>query len=641
MLAFAHPGVLWLLPLAAVPLLIHLLGRDRPPRLVFPTLRFLRPTPAAVQGRRRWQDVLLMVVRMALLAVLCLLAAGPLLPPKASVDNAAGASIRRGVAILLDDSASMRGNRGPLLEECRALREQIGVGDCVVWRMGSCGEESPADAEWTGGWSAGRPGLALEAASEWLSRYPVEGRELHVFSDFQESDWDSVEGALPPGTRLVLHAPASPVSENCGVMRVGVRSAAGGRLRVQAHLRHWGDAPVVREAVLSLGGRELRQSVELPAAGEAVAVFLVEPGEDARGELRLEPGDGFDFDDRRTFWARIPPPRQLAAVVPGPEDGTVGEELAFFCTPAFTAEPPESIPRFAIETLGVESLPLLDLEELSAVLLLGTAERLLPGELLRLREYVESGGVLVSVPGVAPLLGWRQLQDAGLAPEGLGEVVTRRTGIGELPAGSPLANLFPPQEPSDLHLFAIHRHLKISLAPGDGQIVLSTLEGDPALVKRTLGRGQCLLFAFGFHSADSNFPLSRSFVPLCRELLEGAVPEDSGRLRLSCGEGAPDGWEEVSPEAFQEPGLLEHAGRLVEVWTPAGESVPRYLPVEDVRRALLMHRGDDAGVGGRTNELAPRGRSLQAHVLAALILLLLGEALLADWGRRAPSSSKT
>ncbi len=580
-----------------------------------------------------------MVVRMALLATLCLLAAGPFLPPKASADNAADASIRRGVAILLDDSASMRGNRGALVEEYRALRECVGEGDCMAWGIGSHPVESPVDAEWIGGWSAGRVDLALEAAAEWLSRYPVEGRELHIFSDFQEGDWDAVEGALPPGTRLVLHGSPSPVEENCGILRVEVRSAAAGRLRVQARVRHWGSGPVSREAVLSLGGRELRQPLELPAEGEAVAVFLVEPGEDARGELRLEPVDGFDFDDRRPFWARIPAPRQLAAVVPGPEDGMVGEELAFFCTPAFTAEPPESVPRFAIETLGVESLPLLDLEQVSAVLLLGTAERLLPEELLRLRAWVESGGVLVSVPGVAPLLGWRQLQDAGLAPEGLGEVVSRRTGIGDLPPGSPLANLFPSQEPSDLHLFAIHRHLKISLAPGDGQVALSTLEGDPALVKRLLGRGQCLLFTFGFHSADSNFPLSRSFVPLCRELLEGAVSEDAGRLRLSCGE-APDGWEDVSPEAFQEPGLLEYAGRLAEVWTPVPESVPRYLPVEDVHRALLMHQDDEAGGEVAFGGLPSRGRSLRTPFLAALILFLLLEAFLADWGRCAAVSKK-
>lgn len=580
-----------------------------------------------------------MVARMALLATLCLLAAGPFLPPKASVDNAAGASIRRGVAILLDDSASMRGNRGTLGEEYRALRERVGEGDCMAWRVGSHPAESPVNAEWLGGWSAGRVALALEAAAEWLSRYPVEGRELHIFSDFQESDWDAVEGALPPGTRLVLHGSPSLVEENCGVQRVEVRSAAGGRLRVQARVHHWGSGPVSREVVLSLGGRELRQTLELPAEGEAVAVFLVEPGEDARGELRLKPVDGFDFDDRRPFWARIPAPRQLAAVVPGPEDGMVGEELAFFCTPAFTAEPPESVPRFAIETLGVESLPLLDLEQVSAVLLLGTAERLLPEELLRLRAWVESGGVLVSVPGVAPLLGWRQLQDAGLAPEGLGEVVSRRTGIGDLPPGSPLANLFPPQEPSDLHLFAIHRHLKISLAPGDGQVALSTLEGDPALVKRLLGRGQCLLFTFGFHSADSNFPLSRSFVPLCRELLEDAVSEDAGRLRLSCGE-APEGWEEVSPEAFQEPGLLEYAGRLAEVWTPATESVPRYLPAEDVHRAFRMHQDDEAGGGVAFGGLPFRGRNLRGYFLAALILLLLGEAFLADWGRCAAVSKK-
>jgi hypothetical protein len=74
----------WLLPaafagllLAGLPLLIHLLGRERPPTQRVPTLRFIGETALAPVRRARLQDPLLMLLRTLLLVLAVLALARP------------------------------------------------------------------------------------------------------------------------------------------------------------------------------------------------------------------------------------------------------------------------------------------------------------------------------------------------------------------------------------------------------------------------------------------------------------------------------------------------------------------------------------------------------------------------------------
>jgi hypothetical protein len=74
----------WLLPaafagllLAGLPLLIHLLGRERPPSQRVPTLRFIGETALAPVRRARLQDPLLMLLRTLLLVLAVLALARP------------------------------------------------------------------------------------------------------------------------------------------------------------------------------------------------------------------------------------------------------------------------------------------------------------------------------------------------------------------------------------------------------------------------------------------------------------------------------------------------------------------------------------------------------------------------------------
>jgi hypothetical protein len=76
-MTFVHPLLLGGLALAGIPLLIHLIMRQKPKRLPFPAFRFLVQKHRTNQTRLRLRHLLLLLLRMAVVAALCLALARP------------------------------------------------------------------------------------------------------------------------------------------------------------------------------------------------------------------------------------------------------------------------------------------------------------------------------------------------------------------------------------------------------------------------------------------------------------------------------------------------------------------------------------------------------------------------------------
>src|SRR5262249_53291965 len=88
--------------LAAIPILIHLLHRQKVTPIAWGAMQFLLETPLKVRRRRRIDNWLLMLLRMAILALLALLLARPII-----TDARLVSSTPVDVAIVLDHSLSM------------------------------------------------------------------------------------------------------------------------------------------------------------------------------------------------------------------------------------------------------------------------------------------------------------------------------------------------------------------------------------------------------------------------------------------------------------------------------------------------------------------------------------------------------
>src|SRR5438552_15503979 len=76
-MTFIHPLLLGGLLLVGIPVLIHLIMRQRPKHLLFPALRFLLQKQQGNRRRLQLRHLILLALRMLLIAAICLAVARP------------------------------------------------------------------------------------------------------------------------------------------------------------------------------------------------------------------------------------------------------------------------------------------------------------------------------------------------------------------------------------------------------------------------------------------------------------------------------------------------------------------------------------------------------------------------------------
>src|ERR1051325_8437585 len=113
---FVHPLFLIGLAGAALPVIIHLLTRDRVRKVEFSTLRFFAKNSQRVLRRKKWQEMVLLALRMVMCALMGVAFARPFLGAKK--DEGAGMMARRARVVLADVSGSMgRGDAGEKMKK--------------------------------------------------------------------------------------------------------------------------------------------------------------------------------------------------------------------------------------------------------------------------------------------------------------------------------------------------------------------------------------------------------------------------------------------------------------------------------------------------------------------------------------------
>ena len=120
-LAFLHPLLLWALPLAAVPVIIHILNRRRFKKVPWAAMEFLLKAMKRNRKRLRLEQWLVLLLRV--LAVLLLIA----LVSRPQLGGGALLGARTHHVVILDDSASMtqRSGSSDLFEKAQDKVRQL------------------------------------------------------------------------------------------------------------------------------------------------------------------------------------------------------------------------------------------------------------------------------------------------------------------------------------------------------------------------------------------------------------------------------------------------------------------------------------------------------------------------------------
>ncbi len=268
-MSFANPTALYFLPLVAIPILIHLLGRKTRYRLKFPWIKLLEKARTEGIRRKKPYEILLLILRTLFLLFLILAFSNPV-----KIRD-----VKDIKTVWIDVSHSM----APFQNESKKFEERI--------------RELLPDAEVK--YFADRE-LPLEKPEKTYfstSFRGIEGRSM-VFSDFQRTMF---EGEQVKG-KLILVRPRKPTG-NVAILELTPGSEyafEGMPLPIELRVRSFALEPWSGKVELKTGTTTLSAWDVYLKPGESVILrdTIAFQGD---GELTaaLSPGDEMDGDDRR------------------------------------------------------------------------------------------------------------------------------------------------------------------------------------------------------------------------------------------------------------------------------------------------------------------------------------------------------
>jgi Aerotolerance regulator N-terminal len=333
-LDFLFAAALWALPLAGLPVLLHLLFRHKSPIIPFSTLRFVKLSVQRTAARRRIRKWLLLACRALLLALLIWAIAQP---AKRLAASALGSGHTVAAAIVIDTSYSMllQDPQVTLLSKADAaaqdlLRHQFADAKVAIFQSLQTKDhpEQLIDASAVlAGWSPLRPRpttlpLAdrVAAAIALLQSQPADQKWLVIISDFQSKEFSH---PLPPfkDGELVLLSCQPTDARSAGITKVtitprqpipGISSEAAVEVTGQP-----GDARAVELNISSADGTPISQTAptmaNLDPTGRATVRFPINLPAQRWIQLtaKLSADDAMLWDNQRTQLVQIPPKQNV------------------------------------------------------------------------------------------------------------------------------------------------------------------------------------------------------------------------------------------------------------------------------------------------------------------------------------------
>ncbi|MGH9309285.1 MAG: BatA domain-containing protein, partial [Vicinamibacterales bacterium] len=342
-MSFLAPLFLVALAGLAIPVFLHLIQRERKQVVQFPSLMFLRRIPYQSVQRRRIRHWLLLMMRLAALALIVLAFGRPFF--RGADPAAAAAGGARELVILVDRSYSM-GYGDRWTRAVAAARRAIdgmsaadrasivffGSGTDVALRSTSDkGRLQSALAAATLSSGATHFGPVLKLAGSILAESKLPRREVVLVSDFQRGGWRGADGVrLPDGTVLTPVAIGDAETANLAVTPVALeRSTFSDQERVTVTAGVANHGPKKRDGVdvtLEIDGRAVqtqRVNVEPNASASATFAPVTVTGSEIRASVKLAE-DAMTRDN--TFHFMVEAGRPVRTIVlerPGGRDGSL------------------------------------------------------------------------------------------------------------------------------------------------------------------------------------------------------------------------------------------------------------------------------------------------------------------------------
>jgi hypothetical protein len=578
---FLHWGLLAFLPLAAIPIVLHLLTLHRLKTVELSTFRFL--FDSYVQQRRRMQflEALLAMLRTLFLLGLIVVLSRPVLQNWHGLFHTGSG---REVVFLVDCSASMNARTAGVAaidrarNAARTVAEKLNPEDrLTLVRVTSKPEEvfSRFTSDTTAiGDRIRRLETSPARANLFAALMQVFGPDapkrnnpfVYLFTDCQATGWREVKNqgldkVIPKGTELVVvNVGSSEAVPNLAVLGDAPprqRAIAGLPLVLRPRVANFSKTETARATVrVFVDEKEVAPSFTLTlkpgeTASRKVIYVPSEPGlHRGRFEVAGENPDRFTDDDLFRFTLSVVPRVKVLLVngnlAPDPLDSETLYLRAALTAPESAGSADDKKPdgplgpaKEMARALDVEEVPeaLVTPEKLrdAGVVILANCGALNATHFDWLRTYVSGGGGLLVFPGdrvnpdvyntqFFPVPGPQNESLTGVRlgpPEGDPDKADTFERLSGIDFAHPALTVFDDPEARYLKSLRFYRRFRLMLPEKRANTwpLAEFANGTPAMVESRSGDGLLVLAAFPANAKWTNCPLKPEFVPLVLRLV--------------------------------------------------------------------------------------------------------------------------
>jgi hypothetical protein len=548
---FTNAALLAALAGLGIPVLLHLLLKRKSQRLRFSTVRFFAKQDEQASSKRKLRNLLLLLLRLLIFALIVLAFARPYLP--LATPNAAGGQ-RRQMVLVLDRSLSLQatdtgGARWPRLQAAAGkllgtfkADDQAALVVCsdqatIASGFASAQVIAKTIAELPPG--TGTADLAdgfREAAKLLATADPKAVSSVVVLSDLQRASSANLASApLPEGIEVQLLPNGDLAAPNLAIADLNLEGGQDALPHVT--IAHHGDeALAALETELRLDGKSVSVKTVPLKAGATTNLDLrlpaLKPGWH-QAEFRVRAQDSLAADDRRFQSVFVPQPVSVLLVEGRPRPRSFEEQTFFVAAaldPSFGTT--NRVPaRFSLTKASpVELVASLTAARTNrpAVVVLPAQGGLSGTARAALLAHVQSGGGLLLFGGAETTASAFNTDFADLAPVVLkgDQTADDEFGwhVGEADKAGPLFAPFRPANSGNLALPTfLRRHTVAMVNPSSVHARFE--DGTPLVASREVGRGRVAFVNTTADTAWGDWPKHRTYLPW----LQNAVQWLAGR----------------------------------------------------------------------------------------------------------------
>ena len=589
-MTFLNLGALFGLAAISIPIIIHLLNKFQVKEVTWAAMRFLKESVEKNQRRLQMEDILLLILRCLLIALLVMVLSRPTWQSNAKSSG----SHQVTAVIIIDNSYSMGLTNGiqTSLQRAQSAAEQIlgsfPTGSSSAFFL-AADNVVPVIAQPTYDFNLLRNQIrqakltdrstdltnALQLAVTTLQKHENgQSKEIYLITDGQANGWPSLDQ---------LEKQLTDIQKDVAVHIVLVGDTAESNLGVTDLRVEGGLTPInqpIRCTVSVLNGSEtevhdVRVSLNIdnePSVDEKI-IDTIEPGTahsvalfakiktDGYHTITAQiPHDRLPADDQRTVAVKAI--REVKVLlVQGSSAMTPSQADDFFIRNALVPVAPADIGQYYIKTTTITASALgsTSLDDYDAVFFLDV-DQIDAAQVPTMVNYVRQGGGLVIFPGPTcstdfynHQLGANNFLPAKIGPY-RGDTDPRNKDkfftLQNKDYDHPITSLW--NDPSAGTLATAHFYAYYPLtatpwtaptgdqaSPPDGRprvIVHFDKSDDPLAIEHTYGSGRVIMFASTATIAWNDLPIHLAFVPLMQRVLGSLVERQDEGLNVRVGQ---------------------------------------------------------------------------------------------------------